>query len=275
MSGITNSIVVVNFNTKAALLSLLKTLALHEATSTEVIVVDSASFDGSADAVRAMSAAGQPLLKLLPLSTNRGFFHAANQGIDRAQSEVVVLCHADVITDVHTLAELGDQAREAESRKAVAVVPRLVGVDGAEQPFVGKLPKLATALAGELNPRLALSCQTPVLDHVAEHEWARFACVAFNRNYLATVGMFDEKFFLYFGDTDLCARIHARQLRVLISKTVKVTHAGVAAGKDVPEHLLRILRKDQQHYAKKHLPQWQHGMMRAAGAVRGWMGVER
>jgi len=270
MSGITNSIVVVNYNAKPALLALLKSLALEEATSTEVIVVDSASHDGSADAVREMAVA-HPFLKLLQLKANHGFFYAANKGIDQALSDVVVVCHGDVITDVHTLAELGDQARETESRKAVAVVARLAGVDGTEQPFVGTMPKLGSAVAGELNPRLALTCQVPVLDHLQEHEWARFVCAAFNRNYLATVGMFDPKFFMYFGDADLCARIHARQLRVLISKTVKVTHAGAASGKEVPDHLLRILRKDQAHYAEKHLPGWQKGVMRAAGTVRGWL----
>jgi GT2 family glycosyltransferase len=266
LAGIHNSIVIVNFSAKPALLALLKTLDLHEATSVEVIVVDNASLDDSVEAVRQQ----YPLAKLLPLASNRGFYAAANEGIDRCEGDVVVVCHADVITDVHTLAELGDQARETEGRKVAVVVPRLVGVDGSEQPFVGTLPKLGTGVAGALYPPAGWQCRVPFLDHLAENEWSRFVCVAFNRNLLETMGAFDERFFLYFGDADLCARIHGKGLRVLISKTMKVTHAGSTMGKDFPPHLLRILRKDQERYAQKHLPNWQQGIVRAAGTVRGW-----
>jgi N-acetylglucosaminyl-diphospho-decaprenol L-rhamnosyltransferase len=266
VAGISNSIVIVNFNARAALLALLKSLALHEATSTEVIVVDSASTDGSVEAARAQA----PQAKVMRLETNRGFYSAANKGIDRAEGDVVVVCHSDVIADIHTLAELGDQARETEGRKVAAVVPRFVGVDGAEQPFVATLPKLTTGVAGALHPLAAWQCRVPFLDHLAENEWARFACVALNRNYLTTTGAFDPKFFLYYGDADQCARIHAKQLRILVSKTVKVTHAGAALGKEIPPHLLRILRKDQERYAQKHLPSWQQGVVRAAGTVGRW-----
>jgi GT2 family glycosyltransferase len=261
-----NSIIVVSFSNKPALLALLNALQLQEATSTEVIVVDSASFDDSADAVRDQF----PQAKLLRRKSNAGFFAAANAGIDRAEGDVVVVCHADVFTDVHMLAELGDQAREAGGKKVVAVVPRLVSVDGSEQPFVGTLPKLGTGVAGALYPPAAWQCRVPFLDHVAEHEWARFVCVAFNRNLLEMIGVFDERFFLYCGDADLCARIHAKNNRILISKSVKVTHAGAAMGKHIPSHLVRILAKDQEQYAMKHFPAWQQGVVRAAGTVRGW-----
>ncbi|HSV14395.1 MAG TPA: glycosyltransferase family 2 protein [Tepidisphaeraceae bacterium] len=266
MAGISNSVVIVNFNSRVALLALLKSLALHEATSTEVIVVDSASTDGSVEAAREAC----PQAKVMRLETNRGFYAAVNKGIDRAEGDVAIVCHADVIADIHTLAELGDQARETEGRKVAAVVPRLVGVDGAEQPFVATLPKLATGVAGALNPVAAWQSRVPFLDHLAENEWARFACVALSQNYLATTGAFDPRFFLYYGDADQCSRIHAKHLRVLISKTVKVTHAGASLAKDFPPHLLRILRKDQEQYAQKHFPSWQQGVVRAAGTVGRW-----
>jgi hypothetical protein len=266
MAGTNNSIVIVNCNAKTALLTLLQSLHLHEATGGEVIVVDNASFDGSVEAV----AEQFPRAKVLALKTNRGFAAAANRGIDQAESDIVVVCHADIITDIHALAELADQAREAEGRKAAAVVARLAGVDDVDQPFVGTLPGLMSVVAGIFDPPAGLRCRVPSLDHLADHEWARFVCVALNRNYLASVGVFDEKFFLYAADTDLCARFHTKALRVLISKTVKVTHAGSPIGKQIPSHLMRILRKDEAQYARKHLPGWQQGVVGAVGKMRGW-----
>ena len=53
-----------------------------------------------------------------------------------------------------------------------------------------------------------------------------------------------------------------------------VLHRYLNPAKDLRSQLLRILRKDQKRYAEKHLPGWQKGVMRAAGAVRGWLGGE-
>jgi N-acetylglucosaminyl-diphospho-decaprenol L-rhamnosyltransferase len=257
MAGISNSIIIVNFNAKPALLTHLRSLKMEEATSTEVIVVDNASFDGSAESVQEQF----PRAKVLPMNSNRGFAAAANAGIDRAEGDIVILCHADIIADIHTLAELADQAREAEGRKVMAVLPQLVGVDDAPQPFVGNFPGLGRALAGAINPPAGLKCRVPTLDHLAPGEWARFVCVAINTSCLTTLGMLDDKFFLYGADTDFCSRLHGKQMRVLISKDVKVTHAGSAIDKTLPSHLMRLLRKDQQQYVKKHLPGWQQGIV--------------
>ncbi len=167
MAGISNSIVVVSFNSKAAVLALLKSLHIEEATSSEVILVDSGSFDGTREVISEQ----YPMVKIVPLKTNRGYFAAANKGMDQAEGDIVTLCHADVIADVHTLAELADQAREAEGRKVAAVIPRLLSVDGSPQGNVGNFPTLGSSIAGVFSPPAGLKCHVPALDHVAPHEW--------------------------------------------------------------------------------------------------------
>ncbi len=263
MAGISNSIVVVNFNAQAALLTLIKSLRMEEATNSELIIVDNASFDSSLEAARAQHHG----VRIVQRDDNRGFWAAANHGIDQAEGDIVVVAHADILTDVHNLAELADQLREAESRKTAAMLPNIVGVDSEPQPMVGTLPGLMSAMSGAIFSGGGLHCHAPSLDHLAENQWARFVCVALNRNLLSAVGSFDERFFLFFGDTDFCARMHAKQLRLLISKDVQVTHAGWPGGKGIAPHLVRILRNDRQKYAEKHLPGWQHGLVRTAGAI--------
>jgi N-acetylglucosaminyl-diphospho-decaprenol L-rhamnosyltransferase len=266
VARISNSIVIVNFNAKAALLTLLKSLHLQESASGEVIVIDCASFDGSVE-----MAPHFPAVKFLPMNTNRGFFAAANRGIDRTGGDVVVVCHSDVISDIHTLSELADQAREGAGRKVAAVVPRLMGIDDSDQPSIGKLPNLFSAVKGMVSPPAGLKCRVPTLDHLSENEWARFACVAFNRDNLSAVGLMDEKFFLYGGDADLCARIHAKKLRVGISKDIQIKHAGAGIDHTIPSHLMRILRKDQQVYAGKHLPGWQKPIVQVMASATGML----
>ena len=262
--AISNSIVIVNCNTKPALLSLLKSLHLEESTSGEIIVIDCASFDGSVELAEQF-----PTVKFMPMKINRGFFAAANRGIDRCGGDVVVVCHADIITDIHTLSDLADQTREAAGRKIAAVFPRLKRIDDSEQGFVGKLPHLTSAIKGAFYAPAGLKCGPPTLDHLTENEWARFVCVAFNRDLLSATGLMDEKFFLYCGDTDLCARMHKKKLRIAISKDIHVRHAGAGIGKEIPSHLMRILRNDQQRYAAKHFPAWQKPLVQVMGSLGG------
>jgi GT2 family glycosyltransferase len=264
--GISNSIVVVNYNGMLPLMAMLKALRMEESTNTELIVVDNASFDESVSTVRQQQL---PSTTVMPLKTNRGFWAAANAGIDRAEGDMVVLCHSDILADVHTLAELADQTREAGSRKVAAMVPGIMGIDGKPQSTVGSFPGLGAAVVGGLHPTAGLRCHAPTHDHLAENQWARFACVAINREMFGTVGAFDTRFFLFCGDIDWCSRVHYKQLRILLNKTVVVTHAGPELCRDLPDHLLRILRKDELAYAGKHLPAWQQGLARAAAGVGG------
>ena len=259
-----NSVVVVSFNARAALERLLTALKIDEAPACEVIVVDNASVDDSATMVREKF----PHVHLLPLDRNRGFAAAVNKGLREVQGDVAIVCHADIVADLHDLTELADKLREAAGRRAAAVLPRLVGTDGAPQPFVAPLPTLARGVLGEFKPVLARRARVPSLDHVSDHEFASFACCAIDVATLLKLGGFDPKFFMYFADADLCARLHEKSLRLLISRDVKVVHTGHAMGEPVDANRLRLMRQDLARYIEKHRSPVDQGMMRAAAKVR-------
>src|SRR3954454_5194850 len=133
--AVENSIVITNFNTKDALAKMLKALELEHATTSEVIVVDSASFDGSAAMVRERF----PIVEVIELKENRGWPAAANAGLNRALASTVVLCHSDIIAPIHNVLELADKVREGEGRRIAAVLPQLVDREGDPLPMVGRL----------------------------------------------------------------------------------------------------------------------------------------
>lgn len=243
---------------------MLAALKMDEATACEVIVVDNASFDGTPAMVRESF----PDVHLVEQEKNRGFAAAARVGINEARGDVATVCHADIVADMHDLTELADKLREAAGRRAAAVLPRLIGADGMPQPFVAPLPGLTRGVLGEFNPALARRAYVPSLDHVSDHEFASFACCAFDVDSLIKLGSFDPRFFLYFADADLCARLHEKSLRLLISRDVKVVHAGRPMGHAVDANLSRLMRQDLARYFDKHRSPVDQGMMRAAAKVR-------
>src|SRR5690242_17112803 len=139
MSDVATSIVVVNSDQKDYLRALLSALKVEEAPTTEVIVVDNDSFDGSAEMVKAEF----PRVRLLRLEQNHGFAHAANKALDAAGGDVAVLLRApDVVTTIHVLSELADLVREGRPRRVAAVSARLYAPDKSELPLVARFPTL-------------------------------------------------------------------------------------------------------------------------------------
>src|SRR5690242_19607695 len=219
-----NSIIIVSHNKKPALRAMLEALELEHATTSEVIVVDNASFDDSAD----MVASEFPQVKLIRGQHNRGFAASAQRGINSAGGTVAVLCHSDLVAPIHTLAELADHVRlgnkGAAGSRIVAAIPRILDRNRMDQPSVGRLPGLGRGMIGVFKPSAARKLHVPYLDHVADHEWATFTCFAIDLDALSRVGMLDPRFFLYYADADLCQRIHDKGWRIAVRRDLSVVH---------------------------------------------------
>src|ERR1700758_1331198 len=89
------SVVIVSYNVKEHLLATLRSLHASNGVSIDVVVVDNASSDGSADAVKT----DFPQTTVVCNDTNLGFGKANNRGIERTRGEFVLLLNPDVIVD--------------------------------------------------------------------------------------------------------------------------------------------------------------------------------
>jgi GT2 family glycosyltransferase len=78
--------------------------------------------------------------------------------------------------------------------------------------------------------------------------------VAINSEWMQKLGGFDERFFLYWADADLSARLHEKSLRIVIQRSVSVVHTGADPLRPLPGHLGRIMRKDLVRFVDKHRP---------------------
>jgi hypothetical protein len=221
------SVVVVTYNGRGHVERCLEALRRHAGLPHELIVVDNASPDGTADLVASL----RPEARLLRNTENRGFGAACNQGLCAARAARVLLVNPDAELQAGALPALTG-ALDADPRLAL-VGPRTLDADGTAQLSFG--PPLT--LWHELRRRRfdrALRARRPWAVAEAEREvsraheplWLSASCVLARAEALSAVGGFDERYFLYEEDVDLCLRLRAAGFRLRHVPEATVVHLG-------------------------------------------------
>jgi GT2 family glycosyltransferase len=223
------SIIIVSFNCRQLLLECLASVEADQlANAYEVIVVDNASTDGTAEAV----AEGFPSAVLLRSETNRGFSAANNEGIEVAAGEHLLLLNPD--TRVMQGA-LSAAVAELDARPDVGMLGvKLVQEDGrldhaAKRGFPTPLSALAYFLRlSRIFPNSQLATRYTA-GHVAEDEIAfvdavNGAFMLVRREAVTDVGLLDEAYWLYMEDLDWCHRFWDSGWKVLYWPRVSVVH---------------------------------------------------
>jgi N-acetylglucosaminyl-diphospho-decaprenol L-rhamnosyltransferase len=234
------AVVVVNWNSGAYLARMLESLERHPpSVPAEVVVVDNASSDGSADpAASRSSSAGSPV-RLIRNPGNRGLAAANNQGLAATSAGRVLIANPDVeLTGGAVDALMAVMARRA---RAAFVVPRLENPDGSPQPSAGDLPRPAEALLGRRLSRHLNRGPGPHpgpagfwwdgWDHAEEREIGRGAeaCYLVRRAAVQEVGPQDERFRLDWEGIEWTARMRGGGWQVWLAPDAVVRHAGGAS----------------------------------------------
>jgi N-acetylglucosaminyl-diphospho-decaprenol L-rhamnosyltransferase len=219
------AVVIVCFEAREPLLAALESLRRHGSVAIETVVVDNASTDGSADTVRD----AHPGVTVIANGENVGFARACNQGWRASRAPLVLFLNPDAEVMPGAIAAL---ARVLEDRPEVgAAGPRTRSADGRIQVSTGRdLSPLAEwrqrrlVLGVERRDSGAIAKAEAL--HAREHEpdWVSGSCLAARRAALAAVGGFDESFFLYEEDADLCRRLRAAGWRVVFTPAAEVRH---------------------------------------------------
>src|ERR1700722_13610608 len=217
-------IIIVSYNVRDRLRDCLRDLS-----GQRVIVVDNASSDSSAAMVRAEF----PAVELIANTDNRGFAAACNQGIAASTEEFILILNPDTLATPAALQALLDVMR-AEPH-AGACGPRIVNPDGSLQPSCRRFPTLPRLLLdefglGKLFPRSKFFGDYRMTwwahDQLREVDQLMGAALLLRRAALEQVGTFDERFFMYFEEVDLCLRLRDAGWKVLFVPAAKVIHHG-------------------------------------------------
>ena len=233
------SVVVVSFNTRDLLRDCLTALRMEtEGITNEVFVVDNVSRDGSAEMVEAQF----PEVKLIRSSVNLGFGGANNQAFKVATGRFIVLLNSDAFLEPMALRR-SIAYMDANSRIGLGGA-RLIGADGSWQASCRMFPSplndflSLSGLAAKFPKSRFLGRQDHTWanqDEPADADWVPGAYSVIRRSVLDEVGHFDEQFFLYYEEVDLCKRIKRAGYTVRYWPDVVVVHLGGESSKTITD----------------------------------------
>jgi len=240
------SIVVVSFNAREDLRRCLESLhAAPPARSHEIIVVDNASTDGSADAARRW-----PGVRVIEAGSNLGFSRGNNVGIRASTGANLLLLNSDTVVPPGAIDTLLSQL---DRHPDVAVAgPRLVDGHGRAELSFGKM---VGPLAQLRQKQIARGDVEALTRREQYPDWVTGACLLVRRVDADAVGLLDERYFMYLEDVDFCAAIRARGRRILFAPDAGVTHF---RGRSAPSRAStwQTYHRSLLAFYRKHHPFW-------------------
>jgi len=209
------SLVTVTFNSEKKIRQYWKDFSIPD--GCEWIVVDNSSSDDTARVAEELGG------RVIELNENKGFAAANNVGFNASSGRYVAFVNPDVRVGAGDLVTLSS----ALDHRYALVAPQLVNEDGSLQPNGRGWPYLSRQVANRLRPsagegqyRLYAQPGDPQLEVV----WLTGAVIAGRRETLASLGPWDESYFLYYEDVDLCLRARKKSVPSIVVGNVNWTH---------------------------------------------------
>jgi GT2 family glycosyltransferase len=232
------SILIVNYNTKALVMQCVEALLKQQGVTYDIVVVDNCSQDDSVASLKAY----EPQITVIANRDNKGFGAANNQAFQVSQGRYVFMLNPDAIcmTDYDLRACV--DYMEAHPEVGLAGT-RILNSEGVlQQTAFDHYPRQAESktdfshLPGQLASVLGAS-------------------MLMSRELFAYLHGFDERFFLYAEETDLCLRVRQMNKQIGYCETVTVKHVGGASErKTPPDELIRKKKSAKILFFEKHYP---------------------
>jgi hypothetical protein len=251
------SIIIVNWNTKDLLIECLNSLEEQKGTfQKEVIVVDNGSSDGSQAAVRASF----PKVQVIENKANLGFAKANNIGIKASKGRYLCLINSDVKVLDGCLDQL---VRYMDQETSIGIVgPKILWPDMALQDSCRKFPSLWNNICDLLHlnrlfPKSDIFSSEHMMffDHmtIRNVEGLVGCFLMIRKDALEKIGLFDEQFFIYFEETDLCKRFRDKNWKIVFFPDAQAIHYGrKSSSKDASRFSFEQLKSKIQYWKKQH-----------------------
>ncbi len=243
------SIIIVNWNTRELLGRCLASVGTTvQNLSCEIIVVDNASTDGSVAMVKERF----PEVHLIENSENRGFGAANNQALRIMTGRYALLLNSDTVLTEKAVAELFS-CMENHSEAAMAC-GQLLNADGSRQNSVAAFPTLLTLMTNISLLELLFPRRYPSKRYIhvgpVEIDSGIGACLLVRREAIDAVGLFDERYFFFFEETDWAYRMRRAGWKVLHVPTALIYHfQGQSIGRSIRSRI-EFYRSRYQFFQK-------------------------
>jgi N-acetylglucosaminyl-diphospho-decaprenol L-rhamnosyltransferase len=253
---------VVNTNGREHLLACLAAIrATHPAgCEHEVLVLDNASEDGSADAVRALD----PEVRLIERRDRAGKAENDTRLLREASGECCLLLNEDAELRPGATAALLE-ALDADPG-AGAAGAQLLDPEGRPTPCAWRLPGVATAIAGALFLHRWLVVQSRG-ERTRPVGWVQSSAMLVRRRAAEEIGFLDPRFFVYSDETDFCKRLGDAGWRVLYVPGARaIHHEQLATDPAAGERRVVEFHRNRDVYMRKHHSRAAAGCVRALTA---------
>ncbi len=223
----TIAVCIINYNTRDLLRECLYSVLTQNAD--EIVVVDNASTDRSVEMMKEEF----PSIALISLSENIGFGAASNRGIEACTSEQIVLLNADTRMKPGSLQTLRNYLEEHP--EAAIIGPRILNPDATLQTSCFHFPTplhIFLYISGLYRsiPHLPIlrhrTLQKMASESARPVPWILGAALAFRRETFERLGGFDETFFMYFEEVDLCYRLFLQGKQIYFVPEAEIIHVG-------------------------------------------------
>lgn len=255
--------IVVNHNAGESLHACVTSLL--DAGVSAVVVVDNDSRD---DSVRALERA-HPEIRVIETGKNLGYGSAVNIGRRAIDDDYLFVCNPDLVIEPgapELLAEYLDHHSEAG-----VVGPRIYETNGSVYPSARRFPSVKDALGHALfamflpDNRFSRRYKSPALDatHAVTVDWVSGACLLARAAAFDAVGGFDERYFMYVEDLDLCWRLRRAQWSSAYLPSARVVHLGGLSSGQHPYRMLVAHHVSTWRFAQRSLSGWRMAMLPA------------
>lgn len=253
------SVVIVNWNVKDILRRCLQSLYRHtHDLNLEVFVIDNASSDGSVDMIRDEF----PQVKLIANTQNAGFGRAQNQGIRQASGKYICIFNPDTAIADNVFRKMYDWMEWPEHAKVGLLGPKLLYADGRLQPNIKRFPSAISQMIILLKCHHILGWFGPVARYLAkDFDYAKEqsvdqmmgACIFARSEALHALNGFDEDFWIWFEDVDLCKRSQEHGWENWYTPTISIMHhEGKSFGQILSPKKQRYFNTSLKVYARKY-----------------------
>jgi GT2 family glycosyltransferase len=250
-------IVIVNYNsTNFALKSIESIKNKANGTVSSIIVVDNGSYDDPERIARRFSD-----VRFLPFKDNLGFSRAINVATRECKSDYLAIFNPDTILLNDFFEDMLEYLRK--NREVGVVGPRIFEANGKVQGSARRFPTIWSFAFGRKSPLTRLFpnnriskkeflCFCDDLDKEIEVDWVSGACMVLRREAYEAVGGFDDTFFLYWEDTDLCKRIKDTGRKIVYYPKAEIEHIVGMSSITKPIHSICHFHYSCYKLLKKH-----------------------
>jgi len=257
------SVIIIQFNNSHFTINAIESLLKFHKDNIEIILVDNNSTEPDATGF----IKEYPELKLIQCNNNLGFGAANNLAVQKSSGDILLFLNNDVIVISEFIKKIENEFHKDSSIGIIG--PKLFNGDITIQLSCGNLPSIFTELfdkvlyaAVDKKNSFALNYSERKYIKKAEKEWVTGAALFITRKLFLKINGFDESFFMYFEDKDLCARVRNEGKKVLFFPESSLIHLrGGSFNKENQEFLLRKYRESQILYYQKHKSKLQNMLL--------------